>query len=85
MDVYYLILMHMHMNLGLLFKCNTLRINMLSDPKKKALGPKVNSNESIAKIQLVAESLPRTNVRQGNLPYWLCSTNSFNQSPPKYS
>lgn len=38
MDVYYLILMHMHMNLGLLFKCNTLRINMLSDPKKKGSG-----------------------------------------------
>lgn len=45
MDVYYLILMCIHVNLGLLFKCNTLRINMPSDPKKKALGPKVNTEQ----------------------------------------
>jgi len=40
MDVYYLILMRMHVNLGLLFKCNTLRINMLSGPKKRLWDPR---------------------------------------------
>ena len=47
LHIYYLILRCMHMNLGLHFKCNPLRMKTIP---QHALISNVNSNESIAKI-----------------------------------